>query len=231
MRLRLTIACAAALAAAAAAPSSALALERIDAVFAAEFSAPEYTIDEGEIALFTNRDAFFQHGVVSDAGNGSLFSAPVVPKAGQRLVRGAPYLTSAGTPYEFHCPIHPGMTAVLHVNSNGTPLPPDSVAPGAAVKIKGKNRSKVGGKRRLKLTVNPIEPVDVVATAGIKGLALGRAERTYLGPGPRTITMRLTKPGGRAIRAMRRGGKIKVKVTLTDLAGNVGVVKAAKALG
>jgi hypothetical protein len=230
MRTRLLIACTAAACLLAATPSSALALERVEAVFAAEFSVPEYTIDEGEIVLFGNRDPFFEHGVASDARNGSLFRAGVVPKGGQRLLIGAPYLTSAGGPYGFHCPIHPGMRAVLNVSSNGTPLPPDGSAPTAALKLKAKARAKLAGKRRLKLTVNPAEPVDVVATAGVKGSGLGRAERTYLTTGPKTITLKFSKAAGRAVRGLRRGGQLKVKVTLTDLAGNVSVLKASKSL-
>jgi hypothetical protein len=231
MRSRLLIACTAAVLMAAAAPSSALALDRVEAVFAAEYSLPEYTIDEGEIVLFGNRDPFFEHGVVSDAGNGARFRAGVVPKGGQRLLVGAPYLTSAGSPYGFHCPIHPGMRSTLIVSSNGTPLPPDTAAPTAAVKIKANARTKLARKRRLKLTVNPAEIVDATVTAGVKGAGLGRAERTYLSFGsPKTVTLKFSKAAGRAVAGLRRGARLKVKVTLTDLAGNVTVLKPSKSL-
>ena len=101
---------------------SALALERIDATFLAEYSADSYTIDQGEIVTFGNRDKFLAHGVVSDTSG--LFSAPVIGAGQARLLRGAPFLTAGS--YPFHCPIHPGMTSALNVTAGGAPLPADA---------------------------------------------------------------------------------------------------------
>ena len=213
-----------------AAAPGALALERMDATFLAEYSAESYAIDQGELVTFGNRDNFLAHGVVSDAG--SLFSAPVISKGQVRLLRRAPFLTTGS--YPFHCPIHPGMTSVLNVTAAGSPLSADAIAPSAQLKIKTASLGRLAGKRRLRVVVNPSEAVDAVVKASAEGVALARVERTYVGPGPRAISLKVTAAAARAAaRAAAQAGaaaRVRLRVTLSDVAGNARAVKASRRL-
>jgi len=218
----------AAMLAPAATPASAV--ERIDAAFLSEYSATSYVIDQGEIVTFGNRDRFLSHGIASDTA--SLFSAPVIGRGQTRLVRGAPFLATGG-PYPFHCPIHPGMTSSLSVTAGGAPLPADATPPGAVIKVKTGNLGKLLKKRKLRLTVNPSEAADAVVKAGAGGAKLGRAERTYVRAGARAITIAVSGEAAREIAATRAQGRpvaVKVKVSLSDVAGNAAVVKGSRSL-
>lgn len=211
---------------------NALALERIDATFLAEYSADSYTIDQGEIVTFGNRDKFLAHGVVADSG--SLFSAPVIGTGQVRLLRGAPFLTAAGSPYAFHCPIHPGMTSALNVTAAGAPLPADATAPGARLKIKTASLARLTRKRKLRIVVTPSEAVDAVVKASAEGVDLGRLERTYVTPGRRAISIKVARPAARALAkaaAKAAGPRLRLRVTLSDVAGNSRAVKGSRALG
>lgn len=223
-------ACALALALALAAPGGAQAFERIDATFLAEYSAPQYTIDQGEIVTFGNSDPFLTHGLVSDLGTGALFSAPPIAAGQVRLLRGAPFLTAAGSPYSFHCPIHPGMTAQLNVGPGGAPLPPDETAPATILKIKAVSAAKLARGRALRLILYPSEAVDVTLAAGVKGASLGRAERTYVTAARRVVKLKLSRSAARAVSRLGAAARVKVKLTLSDVAGNVTVVKASRRL-
>jgi hypothetical protein len=230
MKARHAPLCLALAAAAVLAPASpAAAVERIDAAFLSEYTSTSYVIDQGEIVTFGNRDKFLRHGLDSDTAG--VLTAPVIERGQTRLVRGAPFLT-AGT-YPFHCPIHPSMTSRLTVTAGGSPLPADSVRPGALVKIKTGALGKLLGKKRLRVTVATSEAADAVVSGGAAGVAIGRAERTYVTAGRRSFTLPLDGRAARSIAAKARTGQvaIKVKVTLTDAAGNVAVVKRARKLG
>ncbi len=209
----------------------ALALERVDATFLAEYSAESYTIDEGEIVTFGNQDKFLAHGVVSDTGG--LFSAPVITRGQVRLLRGAPFLTSTGSPYTFHCPIHPGMTSALNVTSAGAPLPADATAPTALLKIKTASLARLAGKRKLRIVVSPSEAVDVVVKASAEGVELGRIERTYVTTGRRAISLNVERSAANAVAraaAKAREPRLRLRVTLSDVAGNARAVKASRKL-
>lgn len=231
MRLRIALACALPAAALLATAPPALGFERIEATFLAEYAAEQYAIDEGEIVTFANTDRFLPHGLVSDTGTGALFSAPVIGDGRLRLLRGAPFLTAADSPYGFHCPIHPGMKAVLNVNPEGTPLPTDLTPPASILKIKAGSAAKLARKRKLRVVLNPSEAVDAVITAGVKGTSLGSAERTYIEAGRRVVVVKLSRTAARAVSRLRgAAAKVKVKVTLSDVAGTVAVIKAARRL-
>lgn len=231
-RPRLALACALAAALACAAPVSAQGYERINATFLAEYGSESYTIDQGEIVTFANQDKFLTHGIVSDAGSGSLFSAPVIGRGQVRLLRGAPFLTSAGSPYSFHCPIHPGMTSVLNVTGAGTPLAADGTAPGARVKLKTGSVRRLAGKHKLRVVLTPSEPVDAVVKATAEGNVLGRVERTYVSAGRKAVALKLSAAAAGAVLKAAAAGpvKLRVKVTLSDLAGNSGRVRARRVL-
>lgn len=230
MRPRLALACALALALCCAAPAAAQAVERINATFLAEYGSEAYTIDQGEIVTFANHDKFLAHGIVSDAGAGSLFGAPVIGRGQVRLLRGAPFLTAAAGPYPFHCPVHPGMTSVLNVTTAGAPLPPDGIRPGGTVKIKTASARRLTGKRSLQVIVTPSEPVDTVIEASAAGALLGRVERTYVSVGRKAVALTVSDAAASAVARLSDTVKIRVKVTLSDLAGNSGRIKASRRL-
>ncbi len=229
MRIRRGLALSLCLAAGAAlAPASAPAAETIDAVFFKEYSTSFFQIDQGEIAVFLNRDPFLAHGLVSDDEQGGepLFSAPVVDPKRTRLVYDAPFLTT-GT-YDFHCPVHPEMTATLDVTANGSPLPPDATDPTAAIKVQTGRLAALLNKRRIRFTINPSEVADATITVQAAGVELAQTERTYVSTGLRGLRLRATRAAIGDLRKRiaklkqkhRRFLKLVVSAELTDVAGN-----------
>jgi plastocyanin len=218
------------LAASAASAAPAFALERVEATFFAEYTNATYTIDQGEVVVFANKDPFLAHGVDADdeLGGEPVFSAPVVrPKTKElRLLTGAPFLTT-GT-YDFHCPLHASMTSTLIVNANGTPLPPDATAPVAGVRVKRVALAGLLRRRKLTVTVNPAEVSDAALRARAGGVALSSAQKIYLSPGRRRLVLRFGRKTARALKARvaelrsrgRRALKLRVSAALTDVAGN-----------
>lgn len=217
-----------------AAPAGAFAFDRVKAVFFQEFDRTSYSVDQGEILTFGNEDPFLDHGIVSDDTDGAgapLFSAPVVRTGSVRLIRGSVYLPTGF--YPFHCPIHPGMTSELEVTTAGAPLPPDSVAPVAGLSPRVKNSKALTDTRRLKLVVNPAEPVDFSLTARAAGIQIARKDLTYVTPGPRVLIVKVPKAAARALKDRvaeladrgRRTLTLKLRATLSDLAGNPGSKK------
>jgi plastocyanin len=238
MKRRLALGLALAASAFAAAPSGAAAQKTIDAVFLGEYSDPTYTVDQGEIVVFRNRDPFLAHGVLSDesAGGEPRFEAPVAPPRHSRLVRGAPFLTT--DTYQFHCPIHPGMVATLEVTANGEPLPPDSTAPTTALRVDTRRLGALLNRRRLRLTVDPSEAQDVAIDVRAAGLAVASPGLTYVTPGPRTLLVRIRRPAAKRLRERvaklrergRRSLRLVASATLADVAGNAGSAAAARRL-
>ena len=239
MRRPLTFALGLCLATAAAISAPAFAgAEEVDAVFFSEFSASSYTIDQGEIVTFANRDPYAAHGVNSDdeAGGSPLFSAPVLAPKHVSLLRGAPFLTT-GT-YNFHCPVHPEMTSTLEVTASGTPLPPDSTPPTAVLKVRTGRIAGLLKKRRLRFSVNPAEIADLSIVARAGGVLVGELERTYLSLGRRGIVVKVPRQTVAAIRERiaelkakhRRFLKVVVSASLTDVAGNAAVSRGLRRL-
>ena len=219
-----------------AAPASAV--ERIEATFLAEYGAPSYEIDQGELVTFFNRDPFLSHGLVSDATQGGerLFEAAVIQPKRRRLLRGAPFLTT-GT-YPFHCPVHPDMTAILEVSSNGSPLPPDATPPAAVVRLGTARLAQLVKRRVVRVSVDPSEATDVTLVVRAAGVGLKRIERTYLAPGARALRLRVSRQAARALgrrvaELRRRGGKrIKLiaRASIADVAGNPAASSGSRAI-
>jgi plastocyanin len=235
-RLLALSACLAAAMAATAAPAGAL--ERVEGTFFAEYGAGSYTVDQGEIVLFVNRDPFLTHGVTSDDASGGdpLFEAPVIKKGGTRLLRGAPFLTTGS--YEFHCPVHPEMASRLDVNASGAPLPPDGTAPSAGVKVKRISLAGLLRRRKLRVRANPAEVADANFKASAGGVPLAAARRTYLTVGPRTLVLKISRAAARSLKSRvaelrprgRRVLKLRVAASLVDLAGNGGTSRGGLSL-
>ena len=214
--------------ASAAAATPASALERVEATFFAEYTAGFFAIDQGEVVVFANRDPFLAHGVVSDASVGSkpLFEAPVIRKNGTRLLRGAPFLSTGS--YQFHCPVHPEMISRLDVNASGAPLPPDSTAPTAGVRVKRVPLARLIRRRKLIVRVNPAEISDAAINARAGGVLLGSARRTFLTTGRRKLVLKVSRRAARQLKRRarklrargRRALKLRARAALVDLAGN-----------
>jgi hypothetical protein len=216
----------------------AAALERIEATFLAEYGAPSYEIDQGELVTFFNRDPFLSHGLVSDATQGGerRFEAPVIAPKRRRLLRGAPFLTTGI--YPFHCPVHPDMTSNLEVNSNGSPLPPDGTPPAAGLRLRTARLAPLVKRRVVRLSVNPSEATDVTLVVRAAGVPLRRIERTYLVPGPRALRLKIPRRAaralGRRVTELRRRGRKRIKLiaraSLTDVAGNPAASGGSRAI-
>jgi hypothetical protein len=208
-------------------PGAAFAVERIRSPFLLEYSAPDYFVDQGEIVTFENTDPFLTHGLASDYsfGGRSAFDAPILSKGQTRLVRGAPFLSSAGSPYTFRDPAHPGMTSTLVVSTAGAPLPLDAVAPVAQVKVRSRGVGGIARTGRLRLAVRVSEAADVVAKARV-GRALLRGERTFVAPSRRVMALELASRG----RLPASGARARVTVKLSDVAGNPGTVTVSRRL-
>jgi hypothetical protein len=214
----------------------AAAVERIDAVFLAEYGAPSYEIDQGELVTFANRDPFLSHGLVSDDPPAGEFAAPVIAPRKTRLVQGAPFLPMGS--YPFHCPVHSDMTATLEVNGSGEPLPPDGTPPVAGVKLQTAWLASLVKRRLVRLSVNPSEATDLTLVVRAAGLVLRRIERTYLTPGVRALSLRVSRKAARALGrravALRRRGRKRIRLVadafLTDIAGNAAASSGSRAI-
>jgi plastocyanin len=174
------------------------------------YSAPTYTIDQGEVAQLqvTGSD----HNVnarTNGPDGGALFLSPTIT-SGSAPVQGTQYL-SAGD-YQFFCTIHPTtMQATLHVSANGTP----QARPTATLKVRTKTISKAL-KKGLIVSVNTSVGADQVALVAKLGKAtLGKGTSHQVDPGSsaQTATIKLTKAGKSKLRSKKTA-----KVTVT---GNI----------
>jgi len=210
------------------------AVEQIEARFFLEFSSTSYSIDQGELVTFFNRDPFAVHSIAS-AGPASFGASPAGYRQ-KRLVRGAPFLP-AGGPYPFRDPAYPAMTSALTVSTAGTPLPPDATPPTVAVRILTRSLSALARTRKLRVRVWPSEPVDTIVKAVGPGGVLARSEQTYLAAGPKRATLTISKPVAKRLRALERRARLRpvrfrlrVAARVSDVAGLAGKAFAARSL-
>lgn len=92
------------------------------------------------------------HNVTSDLpfGQHSLFSSETVSGGDTAPVKGTQYLTAGD--YDFHCSVHPAMTATLHVTNAGTPVE----RPELDVTILSTNLSRVMHRRLLRVQLEAL---------------------------------------------------------------------------
>ena len=175
------------------------------------YSAPTFTIDQGELASFENTslpsDA---HNVVASKGGPDgrpLFSSAETLQ-GSAPVNGTQYLSTGS--YHFVCTIHPGMEADLQVSSNGTPV----ARPQISLKILSTSIRKVANSGKLKVKVTAVtagKGITVTAKKGSKTLT--KAAKLDLDAGAsRTVSLGLTSIGKQAL---RNADKAKVVATGT----------------
>jgi plastocyanin len=169
------------------------------------FSAPTYTIDQGEVAPLqvtggTHNATARQNG----PDGGALFRSPTI-SGGTTGVAGTQYLGSGD--YTFFCTIHPStMQATLHVSGAGTP----QARPSATLTPRSKKISKVI-KKGLLVAINSTARVDGVSLAAKLGKAtIGKADGLGLAPGQQFAIVKISKAGKSKLRK-----KSKAKVTVT----------------
>ena len=187
---------------------SALAVERVEATFFAEYTAPSYRSTRARSRVFANRDPFLAHGVVSDAEQRGepLFQRAVTKPGGARSLHGAPFLTT-GT-YPFHCPVHDDDDLARSTSTpTGRRCRPMLIAPTASRKRSEPLRlGHCCGSDRLTVTVEQPRgrDVDLTARAG-KRRSLLTAQPDLPPPGPEADSV-LGSPRalGEALKA--RGG-------------------------
>ena len=182
------------------------------------YSAPSYTIDQGEIPTLSN-GGVNQHNVTAQQ-NGpdkrQLFASPTLNGGQQGAVNGTQYL-AAGT-YTFFCTIHPTtMQATLVVTSNGTP----QARPSASLKLKTKTISKA--LKGLQVGINSSAKVDGAAlTAKLGGATLGKTTASLFA-GNQTVKLKLSKSGKSKL---RKKNSAKVTVTADIPFGSPATAKA-----
>ena len=174
------------------------------------YSTPTVTIDQGEKLLFQNLDVS-QHDVTakdSGAGGRPRFQSALVGQNQTVPVEGAQQLTTGS--YAFFCSVHPFMTGTLNVSSAGTPLPGTSTGP--KVSIARTTLRTVERTGRLKATVSATKP----GTVSLSGNITSPGSAAFgAGGGSKTVSLRLSSRGRRAIR-----GKRSYRVTLVARAGS-----------
>jgi plastocyanin len=169
-----------------------------------QYTAPDYTIAQGEVAQLQVTGSTHNataHGAGPDGK--ALFRSPTI-SSGTAGVDGTQYL-SAGD-YTFFCTVHPStMQATLHVSATGTP----QARPTASLSLKSKSLSKAI-KKGILVGVNASTKIDgATLTAKLGKTTIGKAT-VSLAAGPQADRLKLTKAGKSKLR-----GKGSAKVTVT----------------
>jgi plastocyanin len=190
------------------------------------FAAAVTTIDQGEKVTLRNADVA-GHDVTStrksDDGKPLFLSELVAPGSSGPVV-GTEYLVT-GT-YPFVCTVHPGMDATLEVTSSGEPVPrPDP--PELKLKVVSSDLQRVVRDGRLKVRVrSTAATVKLVAKAKRK---LGATTVKFGKAGARTVALKLSKAGRKALRGRKRA-KVTVTANATDAAGQTTRSTASRTL-
>jgi plastocyanin len=175
------------------------------------FTAPTFSIDQGEVASFQNGTiGGAPHNVTASKsgpdGRPQFFSNTI--SSGSTPVNGTQYLTS-GT-YQFVCTIHPGMDAALVVSGNGTPV----ARPKVSLKVVSSKLKKVANSGKLKVKVTAATASNGVVLSAKKGSkTLTRASKLSLAAGAsKTVSLGLTTNGRKLLKGSKKAA---VKVTGT----------------
>jgi plastocyanin len=179
-----------------------------DSITAADdvYSAPTYTINQGERPNFTNSGLTSHNVTARDNGPDKrvLFSSPTLGGGTSASVDGTQYL-SAGT-YSFFCTIHPTtMQATLVVTSNGTP----QARPSSSIKVTRRSVSQTI-KKGLKVKMTPTTTIEGVTLTAKLGKATIGKKATTLNAGFNAPVVKLSKAGKGKLR-----GKSTAKVSVT----------------
>ncbi len=163
------------------------------------------SIPGGGTLDFRNTSSFTTHSVTANLrgpDGRSLFTSGLFAGHGTtRAVKGVQYL-GPGT-YKFHCTTHPfSMTGTLTVIGSGSPV----ARPDIDVSILSSRIGKVRRTKQLKVQVDATTNSNNVALVAKKGSKkLARKANVDVGAGDsKSISMRLTKKGKRALKGHNR---------------------------
>ncbi len=173
------------------------------------FAPGPYTQAQGETSSFLNQDDVTAYHNVTAAGRGPdgqpLFVAETIPGGANAPVAGTQYLSTGS--YPFVCTLHPGMNGSLEVTSAGTPV----ARPGVKLAVLKQKLKQVRKTGKLKIKVTPVAPSTGVSLEVAKGSkAIGSATGLNLTGSARTVAVKLTKSGRKAI---KKGKKVKFSVS------------------
>jgi plastocyanin len=238
-------------------PATASADKVIEAQTVWRFDAMSYTIDQGEMLTFSNRDEVSpgDHNVTaSDTGPDGrpLFASETIPKDQDAPVEGARRLKTGS--YDFICTVHPFMQATLMVTDKGAPLPPpgseppppsppppppappssDTRAPAVSVVLRRTSLRRAIKRRRFRAVVTADEAATLqlrlTARVGGRTLDVGTASGSITSANGRArITVRVRRSARRALRRARRA-RLTLAVEARDAAGNVGTATTRRTL-
>jgi plastocyanin len=155
-----------------------------------QFTAPTYTIDQGEVAQLQVTGSSHNATAHQNGPDGkALFRSPTI-SGGNAGVNGTQYLSTGD--YTFFCTVHPStMQATLHVSGNGAP----QARPSATLAVRSKKISKVT-KKGLLVAVNASAKVDSASlTAKLGKTTIGQSSGLAFAAGQVFETVRLSKAG------------------------------------
>jgi hypothetical protein len=168
------------------------------------YTAPDYTIDQGEVAQLQVTGSTHNATANQNGPDGkALFRSPTI-SGGAAGVNGTQYLTAGS--YTFFCTIHPStMQATLHVSGNGTP----QARPSASLALKSKSLSNAI-KKGILVAVNASTKIDgATLTAKLGKTTIGKAT-VSLAAGSQADRVKLSKAGKSKLR-----GRSTAKVAVT----------------
>src|SRR3954452_8444426 len=182
------------------------------------FSAPVYTIDQGEVGQLQVTGSSHNATAQQNGPDGqALFRSPTI-ESGTTAVPGTQYL-SAGD-YSFFCTIQPTtMQATLHVTSAGVP----QARPSAQLSVRSKKLAKVA-KKGILVAITPNAAVAGVSLVAKLGKAtIGKIDGLSLAAGQQTAKVKLTKAGKNKLKGKK---KASVSVTATLPFGSPATAKS-----
>jgi hypothetical protein len=180
-----------------------------------------------------------------------LFSTPVINRGESAFVEGSQYLTTGH--YTFFCTLHQNMKGTVHVTGNGTPqqrpggggsgggggptpAANDQQAPALELKLTSQRMRAVRRSRALRTRVT----LDEGGHVTLRAVARPRANRKLVtfavgsvhmsGAGSRTVTLKLTRAGRRALARKRRLAVVVIG-RAKDNAGNKATAEHGRTLG
>ena len=169
------------------------------------YSAPSYTIDQGEVAQFQVTGSTHTVTANQNGPDGkALFRTPII-SGGTVGVDGTQFL-GAGD-YTFFCMVHPStMQATLHVSANGTP----QARPSATLALRTTKISKAL-KKGLLVGINASTKIDGVGIIAKLGkMTIGQSNGVSLAAGQQVDVVKLSKAGKTKLR-----GRSTAKVSVT----------------
>jgi plastocyanin len=175
-----------------------------------KFEPGPYTQQQGETSSLMNQDASgptSYHNVTARAQGPDgqpLFYSETILGGSSAPVEGTQYL-AAGS-YPFVCTLHAGMNGTLEVEATGTP----AARPGVKLAVPKQKLKQVRRSGKLKVKLTPLAPSRGVAVEVRKGKKLlGLVPKVNLGTSAKTVKVKLTKSGRKAI---KKGKKVKFSV-------------------